>query len=97
MEGMKANAETTAVHLEKYIGTILKENNLVAKFCAYVMEATFGSKIHDQVHGFITFAQDPENGLTEHDIQATLCHDLSGGLNRDKMMLPRVSEYGTKN
>ena len=86
-------AENTAKHLSNYIGDILEQNELDAKFCAYMLEFVFGEKIHKNIDGFINFAKD-EN-IEQHQIKVALAHDLGGALNRDKLMLPRVSEYGT--
>lgn len=90
----KANAQTTATHLLEYIPQQLADNGLDAKYVAYMMERTFGKEVHTNIDGFINFAKDDANGLTTDDIVGTLCHDVSGGVNRDTMMLPRVSDYG---
>lgn len=90
----KANAQTTATHLLEYIPQQLADNGLNAKFVAYAMENTFGDTIHKNIDGFIAFALDEDNRLDIHDIRATLCHDVGGGVNQDTMMLPRVSDYG---
>lgn len=84
-------ANTTEI-LITYIGDVLKRNDLNARFCAYNLEFTFGEEIHKAIDGFINFAK--ENDFDSHQISATLCHDLGGGLNHDKLMMPRVSEYG---
>ena len=92
-----ADATTTAKWLENYIGDIMKERGLVPKFASYCMENQFGEKIHAQVDGFCKYAQglnEYDDTIEDMDIQVTLCHDLGGALNQDKMMLPRVSEYG---
>lgn len=90
--GQKPYAHNTADILETYINDILKSHELDAKFCAYKLEFTFGKKIHKMIDGFIRFAE--QNEIDAHQIKATLCHDLGGGLNHDKLMMPRVSEYG---
>jgi hypothetical protein len=90
---MEAGSLTTANHLTNYIPDVLEAYKLDAMYCAHSLEFTFGEKIHKQIDGFIRFAKD--QGLEEHDIKATLCHDIGGGLNNDKMMLPRVSDYGS--
>jgi hypothetical protein len=89
----ETSAETTATHLSKFIGDILKSNKLDAKYCAYMLEFVFGKKIHKQVDGFITFAENPKNKVEDYEIAATLVHDLSGALQREEFMIPRVSEY----
>ena len=90
--GQKPIFHNTADILETYINDILKGNDLDSKLCSKKLEFTFGKKIHQMIDGFIRFAE--QNDVELHDIKATLVHDLSGGLNHDKMMLPRVSEYG---
>ena len=89
---MGPGAKLTAQHLSAYIPDVLESYELDPAYCAYSLEFTFGKDIHKKIDGFIRFAKD--YGLEDHDIKATLCHDISGGLNNDKMMLPRVSEYG---
>jgi hypothetical protein len=84
-------AEITANHLTNFIGDTLKSNELDANYCAYSLEFVFGEKIHKQIDGFINFAKN-EN-IEQQEIQFTLIHDLGGALRKDKLMLPRVSEY----
>ena len=88
-----ADAKTTIVHLQNWIGDIIKDNGLTVKMCAFRMYVTFGKDIHSQIDGFINFATDTSNGIDPHDIKATLVHDLGGALSNDDMMTPRVSDY----
>jgi hypothetical protein len=83
--------EKTANHLTNYIGDILTSNELDAKFCAYMLEFTFGEKIHKQIDGFINFAKDEK--IEQHEIRFALAHDLGGALRKDSLMMPRVSDY----
>jgi hypothetical protein len=85
-------AENTTEILKTYLSDVLESYQLNARTCAYKLEFTFGEQIHKAIDGFIQFAK--ENDFDSHDIKATLCHDLGGGLNHDKLMMPRVSEYG---
>jgi hypothetical protein len=86
-----SSRQGTTKHLSVRIPEILEGYGLDPVYCSYMLERTFGEKIHKQIDGFIKFAED--NDLSIHDIKATLCHDLNGGLNKDDMMLPRVTEY----
>lgn len=91
-----ANAKTTTEHLKKYIGEILDDSNVDAKFAAYCLEKTFGEDIHKKIDGFISYVLEfPNRFNNEVDmaIATTLCHDVSGGINHDKLMMPRVSDY----
>ena len=95
-----ANASTTTELLNKYLGEQLKSYSIDPKFGAYAMENTFGEKIHAQVEGLCKFAEEGGfNGGKDNAksiIIVTLSHDLGGGLNNDKLMLPRVDGYENK-
>ena len=79
-------------HLEEYIGDILKEKNLDTIKCISMLSVVFGKKVLRDIDGFVVFAK--ENNLSAHDIRCGLVHDLGGAMRMDKLMLPRVSEYG---
>ena len=89
---MKIGPSKTAEHLNNHIKDVLDDYNLDAKFCAYSLEFTFGKEIHRQIDGFIRFAE--IEGFDKFQIASALCHDLGGGIRNDRMMLPRVSDYG---
>jgi hypothetical protein len=103
-----ANVSTTTELLNKYLGEQLKAHSIDPKFGAYAMENTFGEKIHAQVEGFCKFAEESgffilplrlnNDGKKEvkNLIKIILSHDLVGGLNNDKLMLPRVDGYENK-
>lgn len=82
-------AVDTAGILEHYLSDI---SGVDWTFSAYAMEKTFGADIHKDVAGFMRYGLD--NDLPKHNIQMNLAHDMMGGLNRDKLMLPRVTGYG---
>jgi hypothetical protein len=86
------DVSTTEQHYDKYIGDILLLSDNCATNCARKMEKVFGEEIHTKIDGFIEFAK--SNDIDDHDIKATLLHDLSGGLCGDKWMIPRVDAYG---
>lgn len=86
-----ADAKRTAKHLSENIGAALSFRKLDPLYCAYALEFTFGEEIHNQINGFIKFCK--ENNTHSTKIESTLCHDLGGALNHDKLMLPRVSCY----
>ena len=79
-------------HLETNIGDELKKCNATSNKCVVMLEYTFGAKVFDQIDGFIKYAK--EHNFSDFQIKTTLLHDVGGALNRDKLMLPRVSEYG---
>lgn len=89
---MRYNAESTSIILEKYIDEVLKNNELDSKYVAYNLEFTFGQLIHRDIYGFVNYMVS-ENENPE-DIAITLVHDVTGALNHDTLMIPRVSSYG---
>ncbi len=72
------------------INKYLPEFNLVDKAASKLSE-TFGESIHDDIAGFIAYAE--SRNIKESDIQLTLAHDIGGALRDDTMMLPRVDGY----
>ncbi len=92
------SARTTSNILTKYINDILELHKLHSGYASYMLEFIFGEEIHTNISGFINFMESKENNdnpsTTKHNIRTTLIHDLAGALNGDKLMLPRVSEYG---
>lgn len=94
------NAKTTAKWLVKYLSTQLTQHKLDADYCAYSMEHTFGEGIHAMVDGFCRQAESGKLDIDETSkddrinfIGITLAHDMCGGLQNDKLMLPRVTGY----
>lgn len=83
------NAKTTSKHLSEYLGDLLKEKEIDSMYAAYSMEYTFGVKIHNDVDKYIKESKD--NNTERSTIRLTLVHDMVGGINNDKRMLPRVS------
>lgn len=94
MANVKATAGKTAEYLVEYLGEVLVSNEIDPLFASYAMEHTFGEGIHKAIDGFIKFASEPDNDIDADGIRFTLAHDMVGGLNQDKLMMPRVSEYG---
>ena len=92
------SARTTSEILTKYINDILEVNKIHSGYASYMLEFIFGEEIHTNILGFINFMESEKNKsnptTTKHDIRTTLVHDLAGALKGDKLMLPRVSEYG---
>tara|TARA_Y100001972_G_C7663179_1_gene334744 strand:- start:4409 stop:4717 length:309 start_codon:yes stop_codon:yes gene_type:complete len=97
---MKNNSETTSKILDKYLGDILKKNDLDSKYVSFLMEYIFKEDIHNKIAGFINFMNDEikmnpdQKNITLLDIKTTLIHDVMGACNHDKKMIPRVDAYG---
>jgi len=87
-----SNAKNTANILKQYLADELKKWDVIPEYASYLLEFVFGSKIHEQMDGFIQFAKDDKT-IDEMDIKITLAHDLGGALRNDKLMIPRVSGY----
>ena len=81
----------TKEFLIKWIGNTLCENNIPPYYASAKLEEVFGIKIHTHISNFIEFAKD--NNLDDIDISTTLAHDVSGALNNDKLIIPRVGGY----
>jgi len=79
-------------HLEEYLGDILKEKNLDPIKCVSILSVVFGKKVLRDIDGFIVFAKN--HNLDRTDIRSCLAHDLGGAMRMDKLMLPKVSDYG---
>ena len=78
-------------HLNEHIGDELKRCNTSSNQCVIMLEYTFGREVFYQIDGFINFAK--EHNFSEFQLQSTLIHDIGGALNKDTLMLPRVSDY----
>lgn len=87
-----SNAKNTANILKQYLADELKKWDAIPEFASYLLEYVFGSKIHEQMDGFIQFAKE-DKSIDEMDIKITLAHDVGGALRGDKLMIPRVSGY----
>lgn len=87
-------ADYTREHLEQWIGEEIKANDIKMEDILFALFATFGEEIHEQIDGFIQYAESYPDIISEEQIKHTLLHDVGGALRNDKLMLPRVSDYG---
>ena len=85
--------KNTTTILTQYLGKELRSNELDAEYVSFLLEYVFGEGIHANIDGFIEFAK-TDDDIFEGNIKGTLAHDVRGALSNDKLMIPRVSEYG---
>ena len=81
-------------HLEQWISEELKENEISMDDALRALHRTFGEDIYYQIDGFIQFIETNPDMVSDEEIKVTLLHDITGAMREDKLMLPRVSDYG---